>query len=834
MSRVVRNCFYLCVVLTFLWVRATAGARDTAYVFNPVYPNSDYRQCINSFDDSQRRGFTVYHDAPYSGFPYHSVNLLVMRYNAFGNLSDTLQFSCWRYLPKAWFADLVNIQDSCYLFYSANDTTMRIVELHEHGSVRDVPISGSIDFTVDRERLTIGPGPFAWFDIRQMKLMSVDHWTWLANIGQLYHYQDSTAVLSKYNSATSELKFSFVDTQKWLIQDSLSLHSARVLPGNKDVSSAYAIEHRDNGDSITLVDFPNRLMKGISVRFAVKDCIYFWRSQRLVLRDSSLLIRIVDLRSGAMLDSIQCSSDSIDYNTDAENLVVMQANRIVKLNISSLTKSYCAYQFQNTSQLSLQLLDSSFVLLSTNDSNFNIFYWRSQTNNALQLLTAPRLANTAPESVSLQANGTALRIRYHSGLRVIVNLDSGTSYTIPHNYLFGNPWPTRLFLNGSIALVDPVLYSVGLNKIERRDDLHLEDFSGDYVPDSGVVVVGGTKPYIYSILRNSTRVIPWKDTTVSLRNFSADMSVALAVDRRKHWQLRSMISDSIIADFGEQYSVQTACLNHDGTRVAIFRAFTAELVEYRTDTKSWRVVGEYPGQNIERASYSEDEKYIIAENQVIDIASGTSYCDHQILRTPLRLRHTMSHDSLFFAENDQGYYVYDLNNRQYSSEKNTADFILINDRGDRFYSDSARGTWTIVSKDSTKKHVLNVPVPLSRSCTEDSFDWYYNGSGAVIAKTALGSVVIWYISDESSEVQEQAIDHSKLLVYPNPLNGDQLHIVSSEAIISVQVFDQLGKLLKRESIHAETLDMKDLPIGVYQLIIETRSGRYSRAVVVTR
>ena len=68
----------------------------------------------------------------------------------------------------------------------------------------------------------------------------------------------------------------------------------------------------------------------------------------------------------------------------------------------------------------------------------------------------------------------------------------------------------------------------------------------------------------------------------------------------------------------------------------------------------------------------------------------------------------------------------------------------------------------------------------------------------------------------------------QLVVYPNPAKGSVT--ISGNHIVSVQVVDNLGKIIKTQTLKDATnptLSVSGLPVGVYHLRVQTTDGKVS-------
>ena len=78
-----------------------------------------------------------------------------------------------------------------------------------------------------------------------------------------------------------------------------------------------------------------------------------------------------------------------------------------------------------------------------------------------------------------------------------------------------------------------------------------------------------------------------------------------------------------------------------------------------------------------------------------------------------------------------------------------------------------------------------------------------------------------------SDVSETRLSAESPKVYPNPVQ-DQLTIESETPLINIQLFDMKGRLLHKS--HDETLNLSEMPAGLYWLRIQVGQGVWVRKV----
>lgn len=82
-------------------------------------------------------------------------------------------------------------------------------------------------------------------------------------------------------------------------------------------------------------------------------------------------------------------------------------------------------------------------------------------------------------------------------------------------------------------------------------------------------------------------------------------------------------------------------------------------------------------------------------------------------------------------------------------------------------------------------------------------------------------------------VSEYAIDHN-LYLQPNPTSGELTVNYTNGQIISFEILDLAGKLIRKtENVNASNtlIDMRKLNAGVYLLRVETEDGIISKRVI---
>jgi hypothetical protein len=84
----------------------------------------------------------------------------------------------------------------------------------------------------------------------------------------------------------------------------------------------------------------------------------------------------------------------------------------------------------------------------------------------------------------------------------------------------------------------------------------------------------------------------------------------------------------------------------------------------------------------------------------------------------------------------------------------------------------------------------------------------------------LYDIASYHWSEMDNDVHNAMVQEQKaaLIVYPNPTTDSQIHIAGDGAsVTAVQIYSLTGRLLKTERVQAGTIDISNLPAGVYFL-----------------
>ncbi len=77
-------------------------------------------------------------------------------------------------------------------------------------------------------------------------------------------------------------------------------------------------------------------------------------------------------------------------------------------------------------------------------------------------------------------------------------------------------------------------------------------------------------------------------------------------------------------------------------------------------------------------------------------------------------------------------------------------------------------------------------------------------------------------------------NNSSITIYPNPA-GNTLNIAGITGLTKISLFDIVGKLvIEKEASNNTAIDISQLPVGVYTLLIESKTGRVFNKVVISR
>ena len=69
-----------------------------------------------------------------------------------------------------------------------------------------------------------------------------------------------------------------------------------------------------------------------------------------------------------------------------------------------------------------------------------------------------------------------------------------------------------------------------------------------------------------------------------------------------------------------------------------------------------------------------------------------------------------------------------------------------------------------------------------------------------------------------------------MILYPIPAK-DFVQFKTTENVSEVQLFDQLGRLISKNSIKNNVMNVQNLKIGVYYLIIKTEKNSYTKKLI---
>jgi hypothetical protein len=76
------------------------------------------------------------------------------------------------------------------------------------------------------------------------------------------------------------------------------------------------------------------------------------------------------------------------------------------------------------------------------------------------------------------------------------------------------------------------------------------------------------------------------------------------------------------------------------------------------------------------------------------------------------------------------------------------------------------------------------------------------------------------------------LEENQMQVYPNPTRDYlQIRLPENTSIIQIQLMDLTGRMVIQQTNDATQLDLGEVPAGVYQLLVHTNEGKFSRKVV---
>ncbi|WP_410004805.1 T9SS type A sorting domain-containing protein [Aequorivita nionensis] len=125
------------------------------------------------------------------------------------------------------------------------------------------------------------------------------------------------------------------------------------------------------------------------------------------------------------------------------------------------------------------------------------------------------------------------------------------------------------------------------------------------------------------------------------------------------------------------------------------------------------------------------------------------------------------------------------------------------------------------------KNIISTEVQFSRSVIAADID--NDGDMDVIASSQNDDKIAWYENYTILSVEENQIN--SLTVYPNPTKGLIYINPKTKTIISIGVFDILGKKVLQLEGNIQQVDISTLQSGMYFLRIATNAGSFVRKII---
>lgn len=124
-----------------------------------------------------------------------------------------------------------------------------------------------------------------------------------------------------------------------------------------------------------------------------------------------------------------------------------------------------------------------------------------------------------------------------------------------------------------------------------------------------------------------------------------------------------------------------------------------------------------------------------------------------------------------------------------------------------------------------------------------STEQYYNGSNPntffvdanntlnFTADNGLTGYELWQLEAEALSIKDHPLDHKQILVYPNPTSGNLIITDFNQSIISVKIYNVLGKEVMSIKNPATSIDVSKLDAGVYLLHINSDSQTSIKKII---
>jgi len=90
-----------------------------------------------------------------------------------------------------------------------------------------------------------------------------------------------------------------------------------------------------------------------------------------------------------------------------------------------------------------------------------------------------------------------------------------------------------------------------------------------------------------------------------------------------------------------------------------------------------------------------------------------------------------------------------------------------------------------------------------------------------------------FANDGVSSTNNPLLD-SKILVYPNPAHSTVNVVTDLQGKMTIEMFDLLGKKLSNKSINETSIDVSQLPVGIYTMKISIDNDSIVKKIAIQR
>ncbi len=156
----------------------------------------------------------------------------------------------------------------------------------------------------------------------------------------------------------------------------------------------------------------------------------------------------------------------------------------------------------------------------------------------------------------------------------------------------------------------------------------------------------------------------------------------------------------------------------------------------------------------------------------------------------------------------QDLYTYDINNNKLSYIENGWD--------------ETSNSWTIQSEEYDTYNANNNIL---------SYLFKYSNQGVVFEKDSTN----YYYKNNSAGISQYSNLNNKISIYPNPSSGIFTIEINSTTKQIMQVYDINGRIVLTQTINGKaTIDMTNLPAGVYNINLLSNEGVVNKRVVISK